>query len=127
MLKKRVLTVAVGILFSLTLTASSARADMVRQHDQLLDGLKGVENMMIHLPEISRADEHSYLFTGVHSNNGKHLGFSASAFHAGPKIGLVRSPNTPTVTENPEPATMILLGTGLAAVGAAVRRRRKLS
>lgn len=127
MLNKRVVTVAVGIFFSLTLAVSSARADMVSHHDQLLDGLKGVENMMIHLPEISRADEHSYLFTGVHTNNGKHLGFSASAFHAGPKIGLVRSPSTPTVTENPEPATMILLGTGLAAVGAAVRRRRKLS
>ena len=127
MLNKRVVTVALAIVFSLTLAASSARADMVQHCDQLLDGLKGAENMMIHLPEISRADEHAYLFAGVHSNNGKHLGFSAAAFHAGPKIGLVRSPNSRTVTENPEPATMILLGTGLAAVGAAVRRRRKLS
>ena len=125
MVTKRVVTVAVGIFFSLTFAASSARADMVN-HDQLLDGVKGLENMLIHLPEISRADEHSYLFAGVHSNNGKHVGFSAAAFRAGPKIGLVRSPNTPTVTENPEPATMILLGTGLAAVGAVVRRRRKL-
>jgi hypothetical protein len=126
MLTKRVVTLSVGIFFSLTLAASSARADMVHC-DQLLDGLKGAENMMIHLPDISRADEHSYLFVGAHSNNGKHLGFSAAAFRSGPKIGLVREPNTPSVTQNPEPATMILLGTGLAGAGAVIRRRRKLS
>ena len=126
MLTKRVLTLSVGIVFSLTLAASSARADMVH-HDQFLHGIKGADNLVLHLPDISRADEHSYLFTGVHSNNGKHAGFSAAAFHSGPKIGLVRGPNNPSVTQNPEPATMILLGTGLAGAGAIIRRRRKLS
>lgn len=120
--KPRALAVAFGVIFSLVLAASSARADSV--HDEGLFGnAKALDNMILHLPDVSRAEEHSALFAGLHSNNGKHLGFSIAAVRQGPKLGIVR-PTTPSVSENPEPATMVLLGTGLAAVGAAIRRRR---
>jgi hypothetical protein len=123
MLKKRAVPVAFGVLISLALAASTALADAV--HNDKLANVNAFEQRTLHLPDVSRAEEEGYLFTGVQSNNGKHLGFSAAAIHRGPHLGIVR-PNSPTVTQNPEPATMVLLGTGLAAVGASIRRRRKV-
>ena len=60
------------------------------------------------------------------NNNGKHLGFSVASHRDGLKIGLVnpRRPDT-SVTENPEPTGMLLLGTGLAAGAAFLRRRSR--
>src|SRR5215207_954885 len=120
---KRAVPVALGVVFSTLFAASTALADAV--HSNKLPNLNAFENHALLLPDVSRADEHSVLFGGIHSNNGKHLGFSVAAIRQGPKLGIVR-PTSPTVTENPEPATMVLLGTGLAAVGAAIRRRRQV-
>src|SRR5215212_8790462 len=102
---KRLISVALGVLFSLALSAAVVRADSA--NSERLDGsLHAVDNMSLHLPDISRADEHSAIFTGFQSNNGKHPAFSVTAIHRGPQLGIVR-PNAPTVTQNPEPATML--------------------
>ena len=60
-------------------------------------------------------------------NNGKHLGFSVAAIRPGLKIGLAdrRKGDDTSVSQNPEPTAILLLGTGLAAGAAFVRRRTR--
>jgi PEP-CTERM motif len=66
----------------------------------------------------------SYLFAAhFENNNGKHRGFSV-AVHQGPRLGIVR-PSNPSVSENPEPTAMVLLGTGLAAAAAFARKLKR--
>ena len=122
MLKKQAVPVAFGVVFFFVLAASTALADAV--HSDTLANLNAFEGRTLSLPEITSTEEMSYLFAGGQSSAGKSFGFSLAAVHRGPQLGIVR-PTSPTVTQNPEPATMILLGTGLAAVGAVIRRRRK--
>jgi hypothetical protein len=120
--KLRAVAIAFGVVLSFAFAASSANADPV-QNTRII-GLNAIENMSLHLPDVSRAEEHAALFAGILTNHGKHSGFSVAAVRPGLKFGLVKGAQ-PTVTENPEPATMLLLGTGLAAIGAAMRRRRQ--
>jgi hypothetical protein len=120
--KLRAVAIAFGVVLSFAVAASSVNADPV--HNTRIIGLNAIENMSLHLPDVSRAEEHAALFAGIRINHGKHSGFSVAAMRPGLKFGLVKGAQ-PTVTENPEPATMLLLGTGLAAVGAALRRRRQ--
>ena len=69
--------------------------------------------------DVQRVADTGYLFAGqFENNNGKHRGFSV-AVHQGPRLGIVR-PSIPTVSQNPEPTAMVLLGTGLAAAAAFV-------
>ena len=122
MRKSRVVTVALGALFVFALAASSARADAVHANN-FIGQLNAAQQ---DLTDVSRADEQGYFSLVLHSNNGKHLGFTAAAVHRGPNIGLVKPGPRATITQNPEPATLILIGTGLVAVGAWVRHRRKI-
>jgi hypothetical protein len=123
-MQKRAFSV-VGAVFVFALAASSARADSVNAN-KFIEQLNGAQHHNLDLPDISRADEQAHFSFVLHSNNGKHLGFTAASVHRGPKIGLVKPGPRASVTQNPEPATMILMGTGLVAIGAWVRSRRKV-
>ena len=75
--------------------------------------------------DIQRVADTAYLFVAANfeNNNGKHGGFS-TAIHQGPRLGIVR-PSAPTVSENPEPTAMLLLGTGLAGAAALARKAKR--
>lgn len=126
MSKPRVLTGIFSAVFFLTLV-SSVRADGVRA-DKFLEKLLYAERHDLTVFD-NQGAETGYLYAEhFENNNGKHLGFSIAAVNRGPRFGIVK-PQAPTVSQNPEPTAMVLLGTGLAAVAAFARkksRRRKL-
>lgn len=122
MTKSRVLTGIVSAVFLLTL-ASTARADMLHV-DIHLEKLIYAERHNLTSLDIQSA-ETGYLYAEhFENNNGKHLGFSMAAAHRGPRLGIVK-PQSPDVSENPEPTAMILLGTGLAAAAGLARKKNR--
>ena len=120
MSRSRVLSGILSAAFCLTLVAS-VRADSLHP-DMQLEKLIFAERHLTVFDDIQGA-EIGYLYAGhFENNNGKHLGFSVTSVNRGPKLGIVRPPATVEVSQNPEPTAMVLLGTGLAAVGAFARR-----
>ena len=136
----RALTGILSVVVFLTLV-SSARADAVHV-DIGLEKLIFAQTHNLVDSNIESVDS-GYVYTGhFENNNGKHLGFSMTSVNRGPRLGIVRQeaagvsvlqngsvlqsvstlPNV-SVSQNPEPATMVLLGTGLAAVGAFARKK----
>lgn len=119
--KSRVLTGILSVAAFLTLV-SSVRADVVHPDIHLEKQMFALRHDLIAFD--LQGAETGYLYTGhFENNNGKHLGFTMTAINRGPILGIVR-PKAPSVSENPEPTTMALLGTGLAAAAFARRRRR---
>ena len=122
MSKPRVLTSILSAVFFLTLV-SSVRADGVRA-DNLLQKLLYAESQGLTVLD-NQGAETGYLFAEhIENNNGKHLGFSIAAVNRGPRLGIVK-PTSPSVSQNPEPTAMVLLGTGLAAAAAFARKRSR--
>ena len=125
MIKRRLFSGLVSAVFVLTLV-SSARADVVHA-DMFLEKLIYAERHGLVDVQSQPADL-GYLYAEhFENNNGKHIGFSMTAVNRGPRLGIVK-PVSPSVSQNPEPTAMVLLGTGLAAVAALARkkgRRRK--
>ena len=122
MTRSRVMTGIVSTVFLLALS-STARADMLHV-DVHLEKLIYAERHNLTSLDIQRA-ETGYLYAEhFENNNGKHLGFSIAAAHRGPRLGIVR-PQTPDVSQNPEPTAMVLLGTGLAAVAGLARKKNR--
>ena len=120
MSRSRFLSGILSAAFCLTLV-SSVRADSLHP-DMQLEKLIFAERHLTVFDDIQGA-EIGYLYAGhFENNNGKHLGFSMTSVNRGPKLGIVRPPAAVEVSQNPEPTAMVLLGTGLAAVGAFARK-----
>ena len=122
MIKHKAITGFLSAIFVLTLV-SSARADVVHA-DMYLEKLIYAERHDLIALESSSAEVGYIYAEHFENNNGKHLGFSMSAVNRGPRLGIVK-PLSPSVTQNPEPTAMVLLGTGLAAVAAFARKRSR--
>lgn len=122
MTKMKTVTGILGACLFLMIV-SSVRADTVRPNMDL-EKLIFADTHNLAVLDFEGV-ESGYLYTAhFENNNGKHLGFSMTAVNRSPKLGIVRPQAPSSVTQNPEPATMVLLGTGLAAVTAFARKRR---
>lgn len=151
MFKARTWAACLGVLFLLTLTASSARADSFRADDMVVkvNNSEGHHlsreeiqaalpslfaeffegNNGLHLGLLKRNAEE----LGLETNSGKHFGFSVASANRGNRFGLFKGPASPNgrgagggsadTVANPEPTAVLLLGTGLIAAGAYARKR----
>lgn len=124
MSKLRVLTGIVSVVVLLTF-ASSVSADPVHLPPGL-EKFNLAEAQTFDFLNIDKPDIRALLSEHFANNNGKHLGFSVAATRPGLHFGLTkpRNPHS-SVTQNPEPTGMLLLGTGLAAGAAFLRRRSR--
>jgi hypothetical protein len=121
MTRSRVLRGIIAAAFCLTFV-STVRADRAHGDNMMIEKLIFAERHGLSILDGQRAQT-GYLYAGhFENNNGKHLGFSMASVRQGPRFSLGNPPRPPSVTENPEPTAMVLLGTGLAAVGAFARK-----
>ncbi len=151
MLKARTWAACVGVLYLLTLTVSSARADsfsaghLVKLNNSEGHHLNVRDEVRAAMPSLFAEffEGNNGLHLGLlknnaqdlvfeNSNSGKHVGFSVATANRGNRFGLFRGPASSgggsgevggSAIPNPEPTAVLLLGTGLVAAGAYARRR----
>lgn len=119
----KMVVVTIGVIFLMSLGVSSVRADSLSFNaHSLLEDMNRGQQIKLDLLNLSQEEAVGYL-QHQHSNEGKHLGFSVASIRQGPRLGVIGYYDRTTATQNPEPATMILFGTGLLAIGAYTRRK----
>jgi hypothetical protein len=118
--KSKTIRVAIGVVFSLALGASTVRADAV-DAKEFFEKLSWDQQIELDLSDLNQ-EAVAYL-QNEHSNSGKHVGFSGSSVRHSPTLGVVGYNSPIAATPNPEPATMVLFGTGLFVLGAYARRK----
>ena len=120
--RSKIVDVTIGLIFFMFVGVSSVRADSIYAHRHW-EGLNHGQQMKLDLFNLRQEDALTN-FWHQHANNGKHLGFSVASVRQGPRLDVIGYYHKTSATPNPEPATMILMGTGLLAV--AVYARKKL-
>ena len=115
---------ALGAVFLCSVCFASVKAESV--FDYRLTEQNHRESFRLELPDINRSDSFGY-FRNEESDYGRHLGFSSEFKYIGPRIEVVGYPQvrTTAVTQNPEPTTMVLLGTGLMVFAGYARRIKR--
>lgn len=129
------LSFLVGVVFFLALTSSAVRADSLHAErfiEQLGDFTVSTGFETRFVEQLSHGWDSPLVEIGPEvisqpsetGSSRRFTGFSIAAFHRGPQIGLVGR-NRPDVSQNPEPAAMVLLGTGLTALAAFARKKTR--
>jgi hypothetical protein len=116
--------VAIGLAFSFTVAAVSTKADSLIQCDRVVE--RGAEQQVINLDSL-RFPESDDKLNFVKPQDSLPV-FTLHTIKSNDQV-FVHGYQVagPDVTQNPEPATMVLFGTGLAGLGAIMRKRYKES